>query len=68
MSRKFWFWVRILGWAILLVWYIIFAYNAIWPVVGYPLFNVIHGAIGVLATLLIMVGYYDLERNLRKIK
>jgi nicotinamide riboside transporter PnuC len=68
MSKNFWFWVRILGWSILLLWYIIYAYNAIEPIFSNPFFSVLHGIIGVVATLLIMIGYYDLEKNIRKNK
>jgi hypothetical protein len=66
MSKQFWFRIRILGWIILLVWYIIYAVNAVHPLVQYPWISVLQGIVGVAATLLIMVGYYDLERKIRK--
>ncbi len=68
MSRRFWFWVRITGWIILLIWYVIFAYNAIWPVIGNPTFNVTQAVVGIVATLLILIGYIDLEKTVRRIK
>ncbi len=68
MSKRFWFWIRILGWVILLIWYVIFAYNAIWPVIGNPLFNIIQAVVGIVATLLILIGYFDLERKIRDMK
>jgi hypothetical protein len=66
MSKRFWVWVRIIGWLILLLWYITYAINALFPFLQYPLLQFSHGIIGIIATLMIFVGYYDLERNLRK--
>jgi hypothetical protein len=66
MSRPFWFWLRIVGWIILLFWYVAFTMKAFTPFADNRLFLIIQGLIGIIATAFILVGYYDLEKEVGK--
>jgi hypothetical protein len=54
------------GWSILLVWYIIYLINAIYPILATHIIAVSHGVTGVTGTVLVIAGYYYLEKEERE--
>ena len=66
MLRKDWIWIRMIGWFILLVWYVIYLINAIYPILATHLIAVSHGVTGVTGTVLVISGYYYLEKEERE--
>lgn len=64
MSKRFWFWLRIIGWIILMIWYIVYAAGSVFPLFKSPLMEIVQSIIGIVATLLILIGYYELEKRI----
>jgi hypothetical protein len=60
MSKSFWIKIRLLGWIILLIWYIIYTINALIPILTNQLVALSHGITGTAGTTLVLIGYYDL--------
>ena len=66
MRRKNWFWARMIGWFVLLIWYIVYLINSIHAILGNTTIAVSHGITGVVGTILIVLGYFSLEKKERK--
>jgi hypothetical protein len=63
MSRRFWVQIRLIGWAIILLWYIVYTIDAISPILNNQLIAVSHGITGITGTALVLVGYINLRKK-----
>jgi hypothetical protein len=63
MSKHFWVQIRLLGWFIILLWYVIYTIDAINPILNNQLIAVSHGITGITGTALVLIGYYDLIKK-----
>ena len=52
-----------LGWIVLLFWYILYTVNAAIPIFNNSIVFVTHGLFGIAATVLVLVGYYYLNET-----
>jgi hypothetical protein len=66
MSKHFWVQIRLLGWFIILLWYVIYTIDAINPILNNQLIAVSHGITGITGTALVLIGYYDLIKKRSK--
>jgi hypothetical protein len=66
MSKHFWVQIRLLGWFIILLWYVIYTIDAINPILNNQLTAVSHGITGITGTALVLIGYYDLIKKRSK--
>jgi hypothetical protein len=66
MSKHFWVQIRLLGWFIILLWYVIYTVDAINPILNNQLIAVSHGITGITGTALVLIGYYDLIKKRSK--
>jgi hypothetical protein len=60
VSKKFWIQIRIAGWIILLIWYVVYTINALVPILTNQLVALSHGITGTTGTSLVLIGYYDI--------
>jgi hypothetical protein len=63
MSKHFWVQIRLVGWFIILLWYVVYTVDAINPILNNQLIAVSHGITGITGTALVLIGYYDLVKN-----
>jgi len=63
MSKHFWFHVRMVGWLVLLLWYLLYTVNSLTPIFANSLVFASHGITGVVGTLLILLGYFFLKET-----
>jgi hypothetical protein len=63
VSRRFWIQTRLVGWIVLLVWYVVYTVDAISPILNNQFIAVSHGGTGMLGTVLVLVGYYKISRR-----
>jgi hypothetical protein len=68
MSRKTWVQIRLIGWIIILLWYIVYTIDAINPILNNQLVAVSHGITGITGTALVLMGYYKLIKKRREPK
>ena len=69
MSRRFWVQIRLIGWIIILIWYVVYTVDAINPILNNQLVAVSHGITGITGTALVLIGYYNLvEKRLKQQK
>ena len=66
MSKHFWVQIRLIGWFIILLWYVIYTIDAINPILNNQLIAVSHGITGITGTALVLIGYYDLIKKRSK--
>ena len=66
MSKRFWFQIRLIGWIIILLWYVVYTVDAINPILNNQLIAVSHGITGITGTALVLIGYYDLIKKRSK--
>ena len=66
VSKNFWVQIRLLGWFIILLWYVIYTVDAINPILNNQLIAVSHGITGITGTALVLIGYYDLIKKRSK--
>ena len=66
MDARFWFRIRIAGWLILLFWYSLYMTNTVSPIFGNSVVFVSHGITGIVGTILILTGYFKLEKHIFK--
>jgi hypothetical protein len=52
-----------LGWLILLLWYVLYTVNSVIPIFTNSLLFLSHGITGVIGTLLIFCGYFFLKET-----
>jgi hypothetical protein len=52
-----------LGWLILLIWYMLYTLNALVPIFQSNLVFFSHGVTGIIGTLLVVAGYYFLNET-----
>ena len=62
-SKHFWFHVRMIGWLILLLWYVLYTVNSLTPIFANSLVFLSHGITGILGTLLVLIGYFFLNET-----
>jgi uncharacterized membrane-anchored protein len=63
MSKRFWFQIRLIGWIIILIWYVIYTVDAINPILNNQLVAISHGITGIAGTALVLIGYYNLIKK-----
>jgi uncharacterized membrane-anchored protein len=63
MSKHFWVQIRLVGWFIILLWYVVYTVDAINPILNNQLIAVSHGITGITGTALVLIGYYDLVKK-----
>jgi hypothetical protein len=63
VSRRFWIQTRLVGWIVLLVWYVVYTVDAISPILNNQFIAVSHGVTGMFGTVLVLVGYYKISRR-----
>jgi hypothetical protein len=63
MPRRFWVQIRLIGWIIILLWYIIYTVDAISPILNNQSIAVSHGITGITGTALVLIGYYNLRKK-----
>jgi hypothetical protein len=63
MSRSFWFRIRIVGWIVLIIWYILYTVNVVTPIFADSSIYLSHGITGIAGTILVLVGYVFSERK-----
>jgi hypothetical protein len=63
MSRRFWIQLRVVGWIILLIWYVVYTVDAAYPILNNQLIAVSHGVTGMSGTVLVLVGYYKISKQ-----
>jgi hypothetical protein len=63
MSKHFWVQIRLVGWFIILLWYVMYTVDAINPILNNQLIAVSHGITGITGTALVLIGYYDLVKK-----
>jgi hypothetical protein len=68
LSDHFWFHIRMLGWVVLLLWYILYTINAVTPIFVSSFVFISHGITGVAGTVLVLVGYFYLNETRPKEK
>ena len=69
MSRRFWVQIRLIGWIIILIWYVVYTVDAINSILNNQLVAVSHGITGITGTALVLIGYYNLvEKRLKQQK
>jgi hypothetical protein len=66
MSKNFWVQIRLLGWFIILLWYVIYTVDAINPLLNNQLIAVSHEITGITGTALVLIGYYGLIKKRSK--
>jgi len=63
MSKHFWVQIRLVGWFIILLWYVVYTVDAINPILNNQLIAVSHGITEITGTALVLIGYYDLVKK-----
>jgi uncharacterized membrane protein len=63
LSRRFWIQIRLVGWIIILVWYIVYTVDAISPILNNQFIAVSHGVTGMFGTVLVLLGYYKISKK-----
>ena len=63
MPRKKWIWIRLGGWGLLLLSFILYEMNLLFNLLDSHLLNLVNGLLGLLGTSCVMVGYYMLVRG-----
>jgi hypothetical protein len=63
MSRRFWIQIRLVGWIIILVWYMVYTVDAVSPILNNQFIAVSHGVTGISGTVLVVVGYYNISKK-----
>ena len=63
MSRRFWVRIRLLGWTLMLAWFIIYNVHLLLHQFNHEWIDVLGGIIGALGTFLVLVGYYKLMQK-----
>jgi hypothetical protein len=66
MSKNFWVQIRLLGWFIILLWYVMYTVDAINPLLNNQLIAVSHEITGITGTALVLIGYYGLIKKRSK--
>lgn len=66
MSRENWIWIRILGWALIILWFLVYEVNLLVPLLSHQWVNVMSGLIGAIGTFLVLFGYYKLASAHKK--
>lgn len=52
-----------LGWIVLLIWYVLYTVNAVTPIFTNTSIFLVHGITGITGTLLVLFGYYYLNET-----
>jgi hypothetical protein len=63
MSRTFWFRIRIVGWFVLLLWYVLYTINVVTSIFADSSIYLSHGITGIAGTILVLVGYFFHEHG-----
>lgn len=63
MSRKGWIWIRLGGWGLLFLSFVVYEVNLFIPLFDAWILNVVNGVLGGIGTFCVMVGYYMLVRD-----
>jgi hypothetical protein len=63
MSNRWWIRVRLLGWSLILAWFILYLLNLGFHIVDRSVLDVANGVLGALGTFLVLFGYYMLTRD-----
>ena len=63
MTRKKWMWIRLGGWGLLLLSFILYELNLLFDLLDSRALNLVNGMLGVLGTSCVLVGYYMLVRH-----
>ncbi len=63
MTRKRWMWIRLGGWGLLLVSFILYEMNLLFNLFDSWVVNLFNGLLGILGTSCVLVGYYMLVRD-----
>ena len=63
MSRRFWIRIRILGWTLIFVWFLVYEVNLLVHLVSDQVVNVVSGLIGAIGTFLVLLGYCILTKR-----
>jgi len=63
MSKRFWIGMRILGWSLILGWFVVYEINVFFPIVHTRVMELLNGVIGGISTFLVLIEYYMLTRD-----
>jgi hypothetical protein len=63
MSRQFWIRIRLLGWVLMLAWFLFYEVNVLLNLFTYQLINAMNGIFGAAGTFAVLVGYYMLVKD-----
>ena len=62
MSRQVWIRTRLVGWALILFWFVLYEVNLFLPLLSSRLMDVLNGLLGAAGTFAVLLGYYPLSR------
>jgi len=63
MSKRFWIVMRILGWSLILGWFVVYEINFFFNIFQSRVMDLLNGLIGGISTFLVLIGYYVLTRG-----
>lgn len=63
MSNRWWIRVRLLGWSLILAWFVLYLLNLGFHVIDGGVLDAANGVLGALGTFLVLIGYYMLTRD-----
>lgn len=62
MSRQVWIRTRLVGWSLILFWFVLYELNLFLPLLGSRLMDVLNGLLGAAGTFAVLLGYYQLSK------
>ena len=65
VSNRWWIRIRLLGWSLILAWFILYLLNLGFHVIDRDVLDIANGVLGALGTFLVLIGYYMLTRENR---
>jgi uncharacterized membrane protein (DUF373 family) len=57
MSKRFWIVMRILGWSLILGWFVVYEINFFFNIFQSRVMDLLNGLIGGISTFLVLIGY-----------
>jgi len=63
MSKRRWIRVRLLGWSLILAWFLLYLVDLGFHVADSTVLDVLNGVLGAMGTFLVLIGYYMLTRD-----
>ena len=63
MSRQVWIRTRLVGWSLILFWFVLYELNLFLPLLGSRLMDMLNGFLGAVGTFAVLLGFYKLSKT-----